>query len=329
MSSLDTLKPMRALMIPRYGGPEVLEVQQVPEPVAEPGRVRVKVEAGGLNFADVLTMRGGYPGLPKPPLIAGREFAGTCPDSAQRVMGYTQWAAFAECTMARPELLWPVPEGWNSETAAAFPVNYFTAYFAHWKAGLLDPQPSAAAPRVLIHAVAGGVGTAAVEIGKILGVEIYGTSSSDEKLARVKELGLQHGINYKQIDYEEAIKDMTRGEGVDAVFEMLGGEHTAKSTRCLRDFGRVIVYGSATGKPAQLDTGALYAKGASIHGLWLTYLSGKRELMNQAWKQLSEWITQGKLHPVVGHVLPLKGAAEAYKLLLERKNFGKVVLKIA
>src|SRR5207237_2736754 len=140
----------------------------------------------------------------------------------------------------------------------------FTAYCAYWLAGILpnspSPAASAAAPsnarrqkRVLIHAVAGGVGTAAVEIGALLGAEMFGTSSSDEKLAKVKELGLQHGINYKQRDYEQTLKDMTRGEGVDAVFEMLGGEHTAKSIRCLRDFGRVIVYGTATGRDAHLD----------------------------------------------------------------------------
>jgi len=176
--------------------------------------------------------------------------------------------------------------------------------------------------------VAGGVGTAAVQIGKLLGMEMYGTSSSDEKLTRVKELGLQHCINYKRIDYEQAIQEITHGEGVDAVFEMLGGEHTAKSTRCLRDFGRVIIYGSATGQRAELDSRALYAKGASIHGLWLTYLSTKSDLMRAAWKQLSVWISAGHLHPVIGTVLPLEQAAEAYKLLMERKNFGKVVLKI-
>jgi NADPH:quinone reductase len=221
-----------------------------------------------------------------------------------------------------------VPEGWSAEDGAAFPVNYFTAYFAYWKAGLLEAHRDRSTPRVLIHAVAGGVGTAAVQIGKLLGVEIYGTSSSDEKLGRVKELGLQHTINYKRMDYEQAIRDMTHGEGVDAVFEMLGGEHTAKSTRCLRDFGRVIVYGSATGQRAELDTRALYAKGASVHGLWLTYLSAKRDLMHAAWKRLSGWTAQGYLRPVIGQVLPLERAPEAYKLLLERKNFGKVVLKI-
>jgi len=158
---------------------------------------------------------------------------------------------------------------------------------------------------------------------------MYGTSSSDEKLERVKAFGLQHPINYKRQDYEEAIRDLTHGEGVDVVFEMLGGEHTAKSVRCLRDFGRVIVYGNATGQRAQLDPGILYAKGASVHGLWLTYLSANREVMKQAWEQLSTWISQGHLHPVIGHILSMRDVAEACGLLAEGKNFGKIVLNIA
>ena len=318
---------MKAIVITRLGGPEVLEVRDVPEPMAGPGQVLVRVQAGGLNFADLMTAQGGYPGTPKPPLIAGREFAGVEEATGRSVMGYTQWAAFAEKTAVLPQLLWPVPEAWSAEQAAAFPVNYFTAYFAYWEAGFLTDANRG--KRVLIHAVAGGVGTASVQIGKILGAEMYGTSSSEDKLARVKELGLQHAINYKERDYEEAIKDLTKGEGVDAVFEMLGGEHTAKSIRCLRDFGKVIQYGTATGKQPQLDLRALYAKAASVQGLWLTYLSGKQDLMNQAWKQLSAWIADGKLHPVVGHVLPAEQAAQGYRLLQERKNFGKVVLKIA
>jgi NADPH:quinone reductase-like Zn-dependent oxidoreductase len=322
---------MKAIVISRLGGPEALEVRDAPDPLASAGHELVRVQAGGLNFADVMTTQGGYPGTPKPPLVAGREFCGVRESDGRRVMGYAQWAAFAERVAVRSELLWPVPEGWTVEEGAAFPVNYFTAYFAYWKAGFIsmaEPKPGPV-PRVLIHAVAGGVGTAAVQIGKLLGVEMFGTSSSEEKLARVNELGLQHGINYKQHDYEEAIKYLTHGEGVDAVFEMLGGEHTAKSVRCLRDFGRVIVYGSATGQKSELDTRLLYAKGASVHGLWLTYLSAKQELMNQAWKQLSRWISEGHLHPVIGHVLPMEQAAEAYRLLSDGKNFGKVILKIA
>ncbi|MGA7648144.1 MAG: zinc-binding dehydrogenase, partial [Terriglobales bacterium] len=248
----------------------------------------------------------------------------------------TQWAAFAEKTVANRNVVWPVPENWTAEQAAAFPVNFFTAYFAYWKAGLIvqkdgseNVQANGKPARVLIHAVAGGVGTAAVQIGKILGIEMYGTSSSDEKLAKVRELGLQHGINYKQRDYVEAVKELTQGEGVDAVFEMLGGEHVAKSVKCVRDFGRVIVYGAATGQTPQLDTRVLYAKGASVHGLWLSYLSANRPLMETAWKQLSEWLALGKLNPVIGKVCPLEQAREAYTLMQEGKNYGKIVLKIS
>jgi len=303
----------------------VLEIQNASDAHAGPEQVIVQVEAGGLNFADLLTARGGYPGTPKPPLTAGREFAGVDTRTGRRVMGYMQWGAFAERTPAYPALLWPVPAAWTPEQAAAFPVNFFTAYFAYWKAGLLE-KPAGA--RVLIHAVAGGVGTAAVEIGKILGIEMYGASSSDEKLSRVRELGLQHGINYKQKDYVEAIKDLTRGEGVDAVFEMLGGEHVARSVRCVRDFGRVIVYGAATGETPQLDTRLLYAKGASVHGLWLSYLSQNRGLMDAAWKHLSEWLAAGLLDPVIGKVFPLAEARAAYTLMQEGRNYGKIVLTI-
>lgn len=329
---------MKALVVTQLSGPDALAIQDVAEPTLKPGQTLVRVTAGGLNFADFMTAKGGYPGTPPPPLVAGREFAGVELSTNRRVMGYIQWGAFAEKVAANSNMLWPIPEHWSDEQAAAFPVNYFTAYLGYWQSEMTSQpmwgQASAAVlrsnspRRVLIHAVAGGVGTAAVQIGRILGIEMYGTSSSDEKLARVKKLGLQHAINYKQQDYEEVVKSLTAGEGVDAVFEMLGGEHTAKSLRCVRDFGRVIQYGTATGKPPQLDVRALYAKSASVQGLWLSYLTQKREIMEPAWKQLSEWIAQRKLTPVIGQEFPLERAVEAYKLLQEGKNYGKLVIKI-
>jgi NADPH2:quinone reductase len=340
---------MQALVITALTGPDSLAIQTVPDPILKPGQTLIKVTAGGLNFADFMTAKGGYPGTPPTPLIAGREFAGVEESTGRRVMGYAQWAAFAEKTAAYPNMLWPVPDHWTNEQAAAFPVNYFTAYLAYWQAGMTSGGPSALGapflassarsgdfasaksprtPRVLIHAVAGGVGTAAVQIGQLLGVEMYGTSSSDEKLSKVKALGLQHPINYKKHDYEEVVKNLTHGEGVDAVFEMLGGEHTAKSLRCLRDFGRVIQYGTATGRAPQLDIRAMYAKSAAVQGLWLTYLSQKPEIMQPAWQQLSAWIEQRKLTPQIGHVFPLAQAKEAYKLLEAGRNYGKVILKI-
>jgi len=330
---------MKALVITSLNGPSSLAVKDVPEPTPKPGQTLVRVAAGGLNFADFITSKGGYPGTPPPPLIAGREFAGVEEGSGRRVMGYAQWAAFAEKTAAYNHMLWPAPEQWSFEQAAAFPVNYFTAYLGYWQAGMtMGEQPPSTVqrneapqhtPRVLIHAVAGGVGTAAVQIGRLLGVEMFGTSSSEQKLASVKPLGLQHPINYKQHDYEEVVKNLTHGEGVDAVFEMLGGEHTAKSLRCLRDFGRVIQYGTATGHAPKIDLRAMYAKSASLQGLWLTYLAQKPEIMGAAWQQLSAWIAQGKLTPQIGHVFPLDRAVEAYRLLEEGKNYGKVIVKIS
>jgi NADPH:quinone reductase len=319
---------MKALVLTSLSGPEALAVQNVPEPTLKAGQVLVRVDVGGMNFADLMTTHGGYPGTPPPPLVVGREFAGVEENTGRRVMGYSQWAAFAEKAAAYSNLVWTVPDQWTDEQAAAFPVNYFTAYLGYWQAGMTQPAAAGKKYRVLIHAVAGGVGTAAVQIGQLLGVDMYGTSSSDEKLARVKKLGLQHGINYKAHDYEEVVKNLTHGEGVDAVFEMLGGEHTAKSTRCLRDFGRVIQYGTATGKQPKLDLRALYSKSASVQGLWLTYLSQKPEIMEPAWKQVSAWIAQGKLIPQIGQVFPLDRAVEGYKLLQDGKNYGKVVLKI-
>jgi NADPH:quinone reductase-like Zn-dependent oxidoreductase len=345
---------MKALIITRLSGPDALAIQDVPEPTPKSGQSVIRVTAGGLNFADLMTTKGGYPGTPPAPLIAGREFAGVEESTGRRVMGYAQWSAFAEKTVAYSHMLWPTPADWTDEQAAAFPVNFFTAYLAYWQSGMTQHPSSApdapslsrswrqggevdsgdlhskssATPRVMIHAVAGGVGTAAVQIGRLLGVEMYGTSSSEEKLARVKPLGLQHAINYKQHDYEEVVRNLTHGEGVDSVFEMLGGEHTAKSLRCLRDFGRVIQYGTATGKQPQIDLRAMYAKSASVQGLWLTYLAQKREVMEPAWTQLSQWVNEGKLTPQIGHVFVLHQAVEAYKLLQDGKNYGKVVLKI-
>src|SRR5437764_3042433 len=165
---------MKALVISKLGNPEeALTVADVPEPVAAPGQQMVEVEAGGVNFADLMTVKGGYAGTPKPPLVAGREFSGMV--GTNRVMGYTQYGAFADKVAARSQLLWPVPEGWSAEEGAAFPVNYFTAYFAYWKAGLIKttagdvpsyistkPGRAGSQPRVLIHAVAVGVVSDAV-----------------------------------------------------------------------------------------------------------------------------------------------------------------------
>ncbi len=325
---------MKAVVVTRAGGPEVLEVRDVPEPQPNPGEVLVRVEAVGVNFADTHVTRGVYSGMPPPPFISGREFAGVVEGTGERVMGYTQFGAAAEKIAMSPNLLWPQPKGWNSEQSAAFPVNFLTAYLAYWKAGMtadaLEPVVwrDGHQRRVLIHAAAGGVGTAAVEIGKVLSVETYGTSSSEDKLERVKKLGLNHAINYREVDFEQPVKELTHGEGVDAVFEMIGGENTARSLRCCRPFGRVIIYGTASGQRHQMDAGVMMAKSLSAHGLWLSVLAKDHELINRCLQAMQPWIEQGKLHPEIGHILPMEQAGEAHRLMLQRANYGKIVLRI-
>jgi NADPH:quinone reductase len=325
---------MKAVVVARAGGPEVLEVREVPEPIAQPGEVIVRVEAVGVNFADTMSTRGVYKSTPPPPFVSGREFAGVVEGSSERVMGYVQYGAAAEKVAVSRKLIWPQPKSWTSQQSAAFPVNFFTAYLAYWKAGMTSDaiEPvyvvGERQRRVLIHAAAGGVGTAAVQIGKLLRIETYGTASSAEKLERVMELGLDHAINYREVDYEQRIRELTNGEGVDAVFEMLGGEHTAKSLRCCREFGRVIIYGTATGERQKFDVGAMMSRSLSAHGLWLSVLADDHVLMNDCLKAMQPWIEQGKLRPEIGHTLPMEQAGEGHRLLLQRANYGKIVLTI-
>ncbi len=143
---------MKALVITSLSGPDALAIQETSEAALKPGQTLVRVAAGGLNFADFMTTQGGYPGTPPPPLVAGREFAGVEESSGRRVMGYLQWGAFAEKVAAYPHMLWPVPEEWTYEQAAAFPVNYFTAYLGYWQAGMTEAPPAGRTHRVLIHA---------------------------------------------------------------------------------------------------------------------------------------------------------------------------------
>ncbi|MFB3813937.1 MAG: NADPH:quinone oxidoreductase family protein [Terriglobales bacterium] len=325
---------MKAVVATRSGGPEVLEVQDVPPPRPGEKDVIVNVEAAGVNFADLLGMQGRYAGGPQPPYTPGREFAGTT-EAGERVMGYTEYGAFAEQIAAPRHRLWPMPDGFTAVQAAAFPVNFFTAFFAYWEAGLVERAPDwelrfpgGRRPRVLIHAVAGGVGTAAVQIGNCLGVETYGTASTDAKIQGAFALGLDHGIVYTRQDYLALIKEHTQGEGVDAVFESIGGEETARSIRAMGFLGRCILFGSSSGSPAQFDARELYAKAQSVWGLWLSRLSARPEPMRMAARYLTQWVEEGKLKPVIGHTLPLEQAAGALRLLAQRKNFGKVVLKV-
>jgi NADPH:quinone reductase len=322
---------MKAIVVTSQTGPAALELREASVPTPSVREALVQVEAVGVNFADVLGVLGRYPAGPKPPYIMGREFAGVAEDG-RRVMGYAQQGACADYVCVEEGCYWPVPEGWSAAQAAAFPVNYLTAWLLYWKAGLLpvslEPAPARQKlrPRVLVHAAAGGVGTAAVQLGNIFGFEVFGTASSQEKLVRLQPLGLTHGINYKEEDYVERVDKLTGGEGVDAVFDCLGGEHTARSLACLAEYGRIMLFGNATGERPKFNISAMYERGLSAHGLWLSKLSANHGLTQEALNAMMPFIRSGQLHPAIGAKFPITAAEEALRLLLERKNFGKVVL---
>lgn len=324
---------MKAIVVSAQTGPAALELRDVAMPSPGAHEILVQVEAVGVNFADVLGAMGRYPGGPRPPYIMGREFAGVAEDG-RRVMGYVNDSACAEYVAVAEGYYWPQPDEWSSAQCAAFPVNYFTAWLLYWKAGLLresiEPAPARQKlrPRVLVHAAAGGVGTAAVQLGNILGFEVFGTASSQEKLQRLAELGLTHGIDYSIEDYEERVRKLTDGQGVDAVFDCLAGEHTAKSLSCLAEFGRIILFGNATGERPRFNTAAMYDRSLSAHGLWLSRLSANQALIRQALDAMTPFIRSGQLHPAIGAKFPMSAAENALRLLMERKNFGKVVLTL-
>jgi NADPH:quinone reductase len=333
--SPSTIPTMKAIVATAFNGCDSLEVKNVPEPIPQKNEVVVNIEAVGVNFADALGAMGKYPGGPQPPYTVGREFAGHRADTNELVMGYAQFGACAEKISVNTRMIWPVPAGWSAAQGAAFPVTYFTAWLLYWKSGLIPggddstPLPSAnRRKRVLIHAAAGGVGTSCVQLGRLFGVEMFGTASQDEKITKLKAMGLEHPINYSTEDYEQRIEQITRGEGVDAVFDSLAGEHTAKSLRCCGFLGRVILFGNASGDRPKFDTMAMYNKSLSAHGLWLSRLAEHHDLIHRALEQMKPWIASGELKPVIGAKFPLESAADGFRLLLSRNNFGKVVLTV-
>ena len=326
---------MKAIVATAFNGCDSLAVQNVPDPTPQKHEVIVNIEAVGVNFADALGAMGKYPGGPQPPYVVGREFSGRRADTNELVMGYAQFGACAERIAVNTRMIWPVPAGWSAVQGAAFPVTYFTAWLLYWKAGLIpggdDSTPTRLTDRrkrVLIHAAAGGVGTSCVQLGRLFGIEMFGTASQDEKIAKLKDMGLDYPINYANEDYEQRIEQITRGEGVDAVFDSLGGEHTAKSLRCCGFLGRVILFGNASGDRPKFDTMAMYNKSLSAHGLWLSRLAEHHDLIKRALDQMNPWIASGQLKPVIGAKFPLESAADGFRLLLGRKNFGKVVLTV-
>lgn len=322
---------MRAIEVAAFGGTDQLEAVNLTAPVPGPGEVLVDVEACGLNYADVMMRRGLYVGGPAPRFIPGLEVAGTVAAigdgvtkvvPGQRVMALISHGGYAEQVVAPSTSVMPRPEGMSAEAAAAFPVNYFTADFALHFAGNVQ-----AGQNVLIHAAAGGVGTAAVQLAKIAGARVIATASSAEKLERVKALGADVCIDYTKEDFLAVVKDVTDGKGVELVLESVGGDVFDKSMAALRPLGRLIVFGIASADARRPDVRDMLFRNLWVIGLHLGALMGNQEVSKASSERLFGLLATGRIVPQIGHVLGLEEAARAQDLLGDRGNYGKVVIK--
>ena len=341
---------MRAVVITRHGGPEVLEVQERPDPPVGPGEVRIAVRAAGINFADTLARTGLYPDAPKVPCVVGYEVAGeveSVGDGVQsvkpgeRVLAGTRFNGQAELVTVSETMVYKLPEQLSFEEGAAFPVNYATA-----QAGLVVMGGLTPGERVLIHAAAGGGRDRRTQIAKRIGAEVFGTASASKHDA-IREQGVDHAIDYHSQDFAAEVRRLTGGEGIDIAFDALGPSSFRKDYRLLRQGGRLIMYGASevqTGQRRSLPTALrTLAKSPFSSMPWWKGLGVMNENKGVfGLNMLSWWDTEGSLdrviepllsglqagtlRPVVAAAFPFDRAPEAHRFIAERRNIGKVVL---
>ncbi|WP_224449527.1 quinone oxidoreductase family protein [Haloprofundus salilacus] len=322
---------MRAIRVTEFGGTDALEPVDVEEPNPGPGEIRIDVKAAGVNFADIMQRRGHYRGGPEPPYVPGMEAAGTVDavgegvdqEVGDRVVAMTGGGAYAEKVVTPANGLFDVPQGREYAEAAGFPVQFLTAHCCLHEWGSLDPDE-----RVLIHAAAGGVGTAAVQLADAAGAESFGTASSREKLDLAERLGLDHPIDYTEEAFEKVIEAETDGEGVDLVLDGVGGDVFDASLDALNYRGRLVTYGVASGDPAQADTTRLLFENKSVVGFHLgRAMQHDPQSVLKAVPELTELLAASDLEVVVGERFPLSEAAAAHEYIENRRSTGKVVLE--
>ena len=312
---------MIAVQVKGFGEVDQLELVELPDPEPQAGQVRIRVEASGLNYADIMQRAGLYPGGPKPPYISGLEAAGVVESGeglpvGARVMAVSGGGCHAELLCVSAAACMPIPDSISFAEAAAFPVQYLTAYHA-----LTTVGRAVQGETVLIHAAAGGVGTAAVQIAKLLGLRVVGTASSEEKRARVLELGADEALSYEEFDQKLGGKNAPA-----LILEAVGGDVFRRSLAILPSLGRLVVYGAASKEVQPIDTLKLLFRSQGVFGLHLNAIFERPALMGESIKRLFEWIGQGKLEMQVGHILPLAQIREAHELMSSRKSYGKIVL---
>ncbi len=336
---------MQQIWIKKIGPPEVLEIREAPLSIPANGEVRIRVEAAGVNFADVMGRVGLYRDAPPLPYVPGYEVSGTIDAVSQGVSGFkegdhvlalTRFGGYSDVVCVPYQQVFKRLEWMSALDGAALPVNYLTAYVALIVMGSVHQGD-----RVLIHNASGGVGLAALEICKIVGAQTFGTASP-AKHEQLTNKGINQAIDYRHMDYERVVMDLTKGRGVDIVLDPLGGKNWKKSYRILKPTGRLIHFGASSlvgGKKRSLvrALGALAATpyytpfrlmqdNKSVAGVNLAHLWDQVEMVREWMGQIISWYDEALFRPTIDKTFPFNKVVEAHHYLQDRQNFGKILL---
>jgi synaptic vesicle membrane protein VAT-1 len=336
---------MRQVWIPNIGRPEVLTVKEAADPESQAGQIRVRVKASGINFADILARMGLYPDAPKLPAVVGYEVSGVVDQvgkdvegfaEGDRVICFTRFGGYADVICTPAVQAQKIPDSISFEAGAAIPVNYLTAWMMLVYLGNVHEGD-----KVLVHAAAGGVGQAAIQICKHKGAAVIGTASQP-KHERLQAMGVEHCIDYRTQDFEREVMKITKNEGVQIALDAVGGKSFPKSYRCLSHLGRLFMFGVSSFAPGHKRSLLAAASGfmsmpkfkpiqlmqtnRGVFGFNLGQLWHENLLIKKILSQIVDLVEDGTFSPTVDKTFPIEEAATAHQYIQDRKNFGKVLL---
>jgi NADPH2:quinone reductase len=324
---------MKAIICSEFAPIDKLVYGEMESPKLRGGEVKIAVKAAGVNFPDVLMVQGLYQMKPSFPFSPGLEVAGEIIEVGEgvtdrvvgeRVIGIVNYGGFAEEVVAPSLMTLPMPENMTYEEGACFPLVYGTSHVAlDHRARLLGGET------LLVLGAAGGVGLAAVELGKLMGAKVIAAASSEEKLALCREYGADFTINYSQEDLREAVKKYTEGRFADVIYDPVGGDLFDSAIRCTAWGGRYLVVGFASGRIPELAVNRLLLKNSSLVGVfWGAYALNQPEVLQTSFRTLLSWYQQGKLKPHIDQTFSLERAVEALQMLANRQVKGKIALTV-
>jgi NADPH2:quinone reductase len=323
---------MKALICTRYGTPDDLEIADIADPAPAPGEVVIRVEAAALNFFDTLIIAGKYQTKPPMPFSPSAECAGTVESLGagvtslkvgDRVMAYTRYGSARERIAIAANMAIKIPDGLNFDRAAGLCVTYGTTLHALKDRARLKPGETLA-----VLGASGGVGLAAIELGKIMGARVIACASSAEKIAFARQHGADDGIDYGSQDLKEALRSVTQGKGADVIYDPVGGSYAEAALRSIAWQGRYLVIGFAAGEIPKLPLNLVLLKGCDLLGVfWGSWIERDPDGHRANCEQLLAWVVDGKLSSHVHAVYPLDQAAVALKAIAARQVMGKVILR--